>query len=199
MHLRSSHQTLDFNSKGTRIEILTPELYIKFNSPDDVEADRANEDWEAAIRAYRSHLNGLQDQMPPQVKKLAGLCLHDAELLACKRLDGWLSLRFPFERSPFWPECAILSARQGNEIFSLIYVLGDAIRRHESKESWPFSKLRRHWLYDEVDVAQTEPWMFLHRVLLSDGIVMEIPFVTAFIHSFSLQDGDPSDASRQIA
>ena len=55
------------------MKFFTPELFIKFNSPDDVVADRADEDWEAAIREYRSHLEGLRDQMPSQVKELAGL------------------------------------------------------------------------------------------------------------------------------
>jgi len=41
--------------------------------------------------------------------------------------------------------------------------------------------------------------MFLHRVLLSDGTVIEIPFVSALIHNFPLQEGRQSDASRQIA
>ena len=39
--------------------------------------------------------------------------------------------------------------------------------------------------------------MFLHRVLLSDGTVMSIPFVSALIHNFPLQEGRQNDASRQ--
>ena len=84
-------------------------------------------------------------------------------------------------------------------IFSLFFVLWDRVRRHQSIESWPFSKLRTHWLYDEVDVAPIGRGMFLHRVLLSDGTVIEIPFVSALIHNFPLQAGRQSDASRQIA
>jgi len=86
------------------MRFFTPELYVKFNSPDDVEANRADEDWEAAIREY-----------------------------------------------------------------------------------------------DEVDVASIGLRTFLHRVLLSDGTVIEIPFVSVMIHSFPLQEGRQTDASRQIA
>jgi len=31
------------------MRFFTPELFIRFNSPDDMEADRADADWEAAI------------------------------------------------------------------------------------------------------------------------------------------------------
>jgi hypothetical protein len=180
------------------MRFFTPELFIRFNSDDDKVADRADEDWESAIREYRSHLDGLRDQMPAQVKKLAGLCFHDAELLTSEEsIEPVFSV--PFEPLPFWSGFAILSLKQGDEIVSLIYVLWDRIRRYESKENWPFSKLRRHWLYDEVDVAPTHRGWFLHRVLLSDGIVIEIPFVSILIHNIPLQEGSQSDASRQIA
>ena len=114
------------------MKFFTPELFIKFNSPDDVVADRADEDWEAAIREYRSHLEGLRDQMPSQVKELAGLSLHDAELLACELpIERFLALT-DIQPFPFWFGFAILSVKQGDEIFSLFYVLWDRVRRHQS-------------------------------------------------------------------
>jgi hypothetical protein len=181
------------------MKFFTPELIIKFNSSDDEEADRANEEWEAAIRAYREHLDGIRDQMPSQVKKLAGLCLHDAELLACEERTEPFFPGSQFEPFPFWFGSAILSIRQGNKIISLIYVLRDRVRTYASSEEWPFSKLRTHWLYDEVDVSPNRREVFLHRVLLSDGVIMEIPFLSALIHSFPLEGGPESDPSRRIA
>jgi hypothetical protein len=181
------------------MRFFTPELFIRFNSADDVEADRADADWEAAIREYRCHLDRLWEKMPFHVQKLAGLCLHDADLLA---FEEPIEPIFPlpdFEPFPLWFRFAILSVKQGDQIISLIYVLRDQVRRHQSGESWPFSKLRTHWLYDEVDVAPIGLRTFLHRVLLSDGTVIEIPFVSVMIHSFPLQEGCRSDASRQIA
>jgi hypothetical protein len=180
------------------MKFFTPELYINFNSSDDEVADRANEEWETATREYRSHLDGLRDQMPDQVRKLAGLCLHDAELLAVEEPIEPL-FPSPFERFPPWFCFAILSVKQSDEIVSLIYVLWDRVRRQQPKGKWPFSRLRTHWLYDEVDVAPIYRGMFLHRVLLSDGTVLEIPFVSALIHSIPLHDGRPNDASKQIA
>jgi hypothetical protein len=181
------------------MKFFIPELFIRFNSSDDEEADRADEEWEATIRAYREHLDGLRHQMPSQVKKLAGLCLHDAELLACEQpIEPFFPLS-PFEPFPFWSGFAILSIRQGNQIISLIYVLWDRVRKYVSSEGWPFSKLRTNWLYDEVDVSPTHRGMFLHRVLLSDGVIMEIPFLSALIHSFPLEEGPESDPPSHTA
>jgi hypothetical protein len=181
------------------MKFFKPELFIKFNSADDDEADRADEDWEAAIRAYREHLDRLRDQLPSQVKKLASLCLHDAELLACEQpVEPFFPLS-SFEPFPFWYGFAILSIRKGDEIVSLIYALWDRVSEHPSGEEWTFSKQRTHWLYDEVDVAPGRHGMFLHRVLLSDGTIMEIPFLSVLIHSFPLVEGPESSVSRQFA
>jgi len=179
------------------MKFFKPELFIRFNSADDDEADRADEEWEAAISAYREHLDGLRDQMPSQVKILAGLCLHDAELLACEqKIEPFFPIS-PFEPFPFWSGIAILSIRKGDEIISLIYALWDRVLEHPPEGEWPFSKLRTHWLYDEVDVSPNQRGMFLHRVLLSDGTTMEIPFLSALIHTFPLQEGLERNACRR--
>ena len=38
---------------------------------------------------------------------------------------------------PFWLGFAILSVKQGDQIFSLFYVLWDRVRRDQSRKSWP--------------------------------------------------------------
>ncbi len=175
------------------MKFFTPDRFIKFNSLDDEEADRADEDWETALRDYRKHLDGLRDQMPAPVKELAKLDLHDAELLAVERkAETWGFF-------PLHIELAILSLKQGDEVRSLIYFLWDQVRQSRSKASWPFSKQHKHWLYDEVDTSPSHRGAFLHRVLLSDGTVMEIPFVSVQIHGFSLNEKRENDTSRQIA
>jgi hypothetical protein len=65
------------------MRFFTPDLYVRFNSSDEKEADRANEAWEAALSGYRKHLDGIRDCMPSQVRNLSELNLHDAEVLAC--------------------------------------------------------------------------------------------------------------------
>jgi hypothetical protein len=183
------------------MRFFTPDLYIRFNSTNDEEADRADEAWETAIREYRHYLDSLRDRMPVQVRKLAELCLHDAELLAQEEvIDPLVPLPVePFGPFPFWSAVAILSVRQDGTIFSLIYVLWDRVRECPPESSWPFSKLRTHWLYDEIDIAPNSPGMFLQRILFSDGRVIEIPFVSALIHTLPLPGSDKSQSSRQSA
>src|SRR5207245_5548766 len=115
------------------------------NSPSDEEADRADEAWEAAIRAYQEHLDGLRQKMPSQVVKLTELCLHDAEVLACEEKAEPLLQTLPESdrRGPSWAAVAILSVKQGSEVHSLIYLLGDHLRNHAPPKAWPFSKLRK--------------------------------------------------------
>jgi hypothetical protein len=180
------------------MRFFTPELYIEFNSADDDVADRADREWGAAIENYRRHLDGLRDQIPAQVCKLAGLCLHDAELLAIEEPMG-PAFPVPLHPLSLGIGFAILSVRQGGEIVSLIYALWDQVRKHASKVPWPFSSQRMHWLYDEVDVAPSLQGRFFHRVLLSDGTVIEIPFVSALIHRIPLPEGHHGEASKQIA
>jgi hypothetical protein len=181
------------------MKFFTPELFIRFNSTEDEEADRADEEWEAAILAYRKHLDGMRGQMPSYVKHLSDLCLHDAEILALGEPIEPLFPISPFGPFPFWAHLAILSIRQGDEIISLIYSLWDQVQKYHSTESWPFSKQGTHWLYDELDMSPNQHGKFFHRVLMSDGTVLEVPFVSVLIHRFPLEEGAGTNSSRQIA
>ena len=72
----------------------------------------------------------------------------------------------------------------------LIYCLSDGVQTRSYRE-WPFSKEGEHWLYDELELIDSErrpmfPGGFVHRILLSSGVELEIPFTTLFIHEFSL-------------
>jgi hypothetical protein len=170
------------------MQFFTPDLYLRFNSPDDDDADRADEAWETAIRAYQAHLASLRDRTPSPVRKLADLCLHDAELLG---RDQAIEPFFTFPGEPFgpfpmWSAVGILSVKQDDTIVSLLYALWDRIRDYPASENWPFSPLRPHWLYDEIDVAPHSRGMFLHRILFSDGGVIEVPFVSVVIHRVPL-------------
>ena len=61
------------------------------------------------------------------------------------------------------------------------------------------SKLRIHWLYDEVDVDERQPGHFLHRVLLSDGRVLEVPFISVIIRRVPLSPSAGGEVSRTSA
>ena len=168
------------------MRFFTPELYLRFNSSDDEAADRADEEWEGALRAYQNHLEGMRNQMPQQVRKLAELCLHDCDLL------GWDEATEPDLRSlsepfPVWSAFSVLSLRRDKEILSLNYVLWDKVRRHAAPREWPFSTSQAQWLYDEIDIASGKTGMFLHRVLFSDGTTAEIPFAIVIIHVVAVE------------
>jgi hypothetical protein len=182
------------------MRFFTPDLYTQFNSADDEVADRASEAWEIALQEYQRHLDAIRHKMLSQVRKVAELCLHDAEVLG---FEQELQSFFPFPE-PFWPcpllsALAILSLKQDDRIYSLIYMLWDRVREYPAKKDWQFSKLRKHWLYDEVDVAADHRGFFLQRILFSDGIVVEIPFVSVITSSVTLPAADEGSVARRIA
>ena len=92
-----------------------------------------------------------------------------------------------------------MSLKHEGSALSLIYFLWDNIREHAASDNWPFSKLGKHWLYDELDLASGSRGMFVHRVLFSDGSVLEIPFHSVISHSFPLPASDGSTVARQSA
>jgi hypothetical protein len=182
----------------------TRQLYQQFNSPDEQEADRADEAWEGAIRDYRRHLDGLRERMPSNVAKLAELNLHDAEILSrAEEIQPGTPLLYPDLPFPipsaFWSAVAIVSVRLGGDILLLIYCLWDRLREHPAPDDWPFSKLSEHWLYDEVDTASERRGPFLHRILLSSGVELEIPFTTVVIHRFAEHPGAAEAATKRSA
>ncbi len=183
------------------MRFFTPELYARFNSSNDDEADQTNEDWESALLEYQKHLDDNKDHMPAQVKQLTELNLHDAELLACDQavaLQGLLETG-SVESLPCQLAIAVVSVKQDGRFVSLIYTLSGRLHEDPAPKNWSFSKFRTHWLYDEVDVVPEQPGRFLHRVLLSDGRIIQIPFVSVFIQCFSLSPPAEGVKVRQSA
>lgn len=175
------------------MRFFSPELYMRFNSADEEEANRAEEAWETAIQDYHKHLGTLRERMPSQVRKLAELCLHDAELLSCSQeVEPILTTMDLFFPCPRWSAVAVLSLKHDKQVTLLIYILWDRLREFPPIPDWRFSKARKHWLYDEVDTAGQESdlgrplGLFLHRILFSDGSILEVPFASVLIHRFPL-------------
>ncbi len=162
-----------------KMRFFTPELYIRFNSPDDEVADRANEEWEHAISRYQKHLNGIREQLPSPVRSLSELCLHDGEVLNFEK-EVLVPSAFGALTSggQAWAVLALLGLRLEETVWTLLYFLGDRVREYPPDPDWPFSKEQRHWLYDEIDLAPNRPHLFVHRVLFTDCSVVEIPFVS---------------------
>ena len=154
----------------------TPELYLRFNSPDEETADLADEEWGTVAADYRSNLAAIRTQLPFEIRTLAELGLHDAELIAIKE-----------QREPLIQDAmAVLSLRNHESLTTVSYRLWDRISRQRAMRNWPFSKAQVHWLYDEVDLAPgRRPGRFVHRILLSDGRVMVVPFISAIAQTIS--------------
>jgi hypothetical protein len=179
------------------MKFFTPDLYLRFNSADDAVADAANEDWEEALAAYRSHLERIYDGLPTQLRKLTELDLHDRELLSFEKaipFMGFSSAR-PNGQSG-WSTMAILSLGRTEEIVTLVYTLSDQIRETPKNAEWPFSRVKPHWLYDEIDrdagrdLSGHRQVRYVHRILLSDGQTLEIPFFSVAVHTIPMtQDG----------
>jgi hypothetical protein len=192
------HPTAKRSEKKMRF--FTPELYQLFNSSDDDKANRADELWERATRDYRKHLDSIRHTLPSQVWKLAELCLHDFEVLGYdEKVQSMVPLPEPFSQAPFWTAVAILTLKQRQTLHLLIYVLWDRAREHPAMEDWQFSKARKHWLYDEIDVAANHRNRFVHRILFSDGTVFEIPFVSVIVSTVELPAKEKAGVSRRSA
>ncbi|MFO0970373.1 MAG: hypothetical protein U0793_32895 [Gemmataceae bacterium] len=160
------------------MRFFTPELYLRFNSSDEDEVVRAREEWEEAIARYRGRLATLRETMPSQVQKLTELCFHDAEIAT--RFADTHALPF-LPPAPLWTAVAVFVLRNEDQFSELIYSLWDQVTEAKAPKRWRFSKERVHWLYDEID--QHAPGQFFsHTILLSDGKVVRVPFVSVIFH-----------------
>ena len=172
------------------MRFFTRELYRQFNSSDEAEADRADTAWEAAIKGCRENLGTIRERLPSGALQLSELCLHDAEILA-------LSVGAePAARSG--PAIVVLSVSSGSQVTDLVYLGAEHVRQLPADPNWPFSAERKHWLYDEIDLARAPAGGFVHRILFSDGSVAEIPFTSVVIHRYDVP-GLASSTARRTA
>ena len=174
------------------MKYFTAELYQRFNSFDVDEAERADEAWDKAEAAYKERLARIREHMPSQVVKLSELCLHDA--LVVSRVEqaepagafDFFDATHPGPLPFVWTAVAIIAVTLDEEVISLIYALSDHIHTREAPQGWRFSKIQEQWLYDEVDLMDDHRGPFIHRIMLSTGITLEIPFVSVIIHRFTV-------------
>jgi hypothetical protein len=178
------------------MRFFTPELYRRFNSSNDEQADEANEAWEKAIAKYQQHLNDIRGGLPTEVRKLTELSLHDAELLGIEEDFRPFPSVAKNSAEQFWSAIAIVSLMHDDDVLSLIYFLWDKIRKRPAEE-WPFSRDRLHWLFDEIDVV-SNGGPFVHRILLSNGTAFEIPFASVVVYRLPLRPQESAN-TRQSA
>ena len=170
------------------MKFFSRDLYARLNSSREEEVDEAEARWEEAVLAYETYLESVRGEMPSHVRALTDAYLHDAEFLA---LSENVQPAFLPETYPYWVANAVLLLKQDGTFRTFVYGLSDRVRTHHSLEGWPLSRLQKHWLCDEVLMNSDRHRGFLHRILFSDGEVVEIPFSTFNEVRFSLP-GVPS-------
>ena len=171
------------------MKFFTPELYIRFNSEDEAVSDQADEEWDHAVEEYEKHLEKLGGFVTRIADRLEAVGMHDAEFLNNSRnlIDMETHIRMRHEFFPFWMNVLIMSFKQEGKIISLNYIHWDEARVYPALDTWRFSKKRSHWLYDEIDASpRGQSESFVHRILLSDGCIFEIPFGDLLIHEIRL-------------
>ena len=151
-------------------KFFTRELYVKFNSLNEQEADEADVEWERAVRDYRAHLASLAKRLPTDVEQLSTLCLHDAELIDAEEL-------FLTRLS----DSAVVGVklREDDDLwraYFILYSLFEEVREVAPPPKWPYPDAPFQWMYDEVDVSEGRRKRFIHRIMLSDGRVVVVPF-----------------------
>ena len=156
-----SMKPLTAKQSEIKMRFFTPDLYLRFNSSDDEIADQANDEWEKAIDSYQRYLKNLN--LSESVKKLTEINLHDAELSDFQEVDLHQT---------------VMSLKNNQCVYCLIYQTTDLVKKEKFPQKWLFFDQRKHFLYDELDLQGSA---FLHRILWSDGEILEIPFTSIII------------------
>jgi len=154
-----------------------PDLLARCRSLDDDIAEAAAEEWERARVAYHTRLKAIRSSLPPVVRRLVStVSLHDAKVLSVSfgKRKPRFALRVQLEGTK----------NQPGEVLELSYhpVVGPnggvAFRKHPKIGN---GSQGSHWvLYSEFDVDEDRGF-FIHSLLLTGEIEMEIRFHTLYI------------------
>jgi hypothetical protein len=175
------------------MQFFTRELYLHGSSNDPLEADRADEAWELAIKAYKTHMRALARNLPEGGKRLAKQCFHDAELMNPNR--PVILARPGIGLIP-------LAHRTGTDQWQgylIWYVLSADVRELPAPSNWPCSHERAQWLYDEFDHDPANTSNFIHRIFLSDGRVIVVPFKDAGVQKMARDAASLATHAMQLA
>jgi len=148
------------------VKYFTPDLLLRFGSPDPKIADDAHAEWEKKHAAYGAHLKAIRDRLPKAVRSLLRLCLHDARMV----LEGGAS-----DHRSFLITLQLAGSR--DKFVQVNYKLAaePKINFHRELVEGPTPL---EWLYDELDLLSQQGQfpVFRHSILLTNGIELELVF-----------------------
>jgi len=155
----------DRHNECGKMRYFTPELYLQLQSADDSVVDKAMEQWDAASASYRNDLERLRREMPPQIRPITELRLHDWNLVDA--FDG-------SNEDRGMPATIVL--KDANRFTILCYWVSGKVQRIDPPPHRVWYKDKIQWLYDEIDLMDEVNRTFVHRILFSDGTTLLIPF-----------------------
>jgi hypothetical protein len=163
------------------MKYFTPELLVRFASEDDEVADRANDEWERAIKRYRRHYKKIEPHLPEPLRKFhADHCLHDADVFGPAKLSA---------SSLPWnvPDVVIVAQNENtvrpedpHALLFLRYVVTEEPVVEIPLRAAYFHEAQPIWLYDEIDLVK--PGVYSHEILLSNGRVVRLKFREFQLH-----------------
>ena len=135
--------------------------------------------WEKALRAYRGHLQGVLDELPRGLRNLLNsISLHDAGII-----DMWhRSNRF---------NISLLPESDPSRLVVLNYSLVESPQINREALPQAIRSSQVAWLYDELDVRQTNDngqgrTVLTHSILLSNGWEIGLRFRTVAVSRAAL-------------
>jgi hypothetical protein len=153
----------------------TPELLARLNSTDDSVAAAAESQWDAALDQYNQQLTAELVTASSSIRDLAGLCLHDAELLLFHpgtMANGTTSSEMT--SNSYHGIAALLLKTEDQERVSLLFELTapPVLDRAAAKPTGE----HLYWLYEELQRQTGNTDRFELRILLSDHSILTLAF-----------------------
>jgi hypothetical protein len=157
------------------MKYFTPELYVRYNSPDEAVVAEAEEEWDRAGERYTGHLEAIRPDLPATVLAFCDEhCLHDADVFAPALLPRATAQGSPQEVCIVTQNVSTLVPEYLNTLILLHYTVTEEPTIDVPLESDVFGQVQPHWLYDEFDLVA--PGVFSHEILISTGRVIKLRF-----------------------
>lgn len=161
------------------MKFFTPELLDQANQNDWKLLADSMDAWERKAMQYREHLKSIRRKLKKSARQLSESFLHDAHIVSVGPADS--------------KKYGII-LRHGEYLLVILYSLTGKPRLKQPQRPPSFaSKGGLSWLYDEIDTHRSA---LIHRILLSTGAELHIPFDDVSLNILEFQRHEsPSPAT----